>query len=111
VILTAPQGKAREVLIAPFSTSKLDHRHDRSCLVGKGDHPFLVRDSYVAYSYLEIVSANAIEGAVRSGEIEPHDMCSEKLHALICGGLLKSPHAAPKYKKFYEDSLARPERA
>lgn len=101
VILTNP-CPAQKLLLVPISS-----RHpkcDTSCLLGKGDHPFLKHDSFVFYARAGIYSATDIHQRILSSDITYRGLIEERVFGFICKGVLESPHLPPKFKKYYVDN-------
>jgi hypothetical protein len=103
VLLTDPVGEEREVLLASLSTAH--PRCDRSCILVPGDHPFIKRASYVAYSMARIEPADRLLRGVAESVFLVREPVSDKTMAYIIRGLLESRHTTAIVKRFYQMSL------
>jgi len=80
---------------------------DKTCLLGKGDHDFIVHDSFVFYAKADIYEdANIIYRVHKEKSITNKGLIDEKIFALICAGLLGSRYVRPLIKKYYEINKA-----
>lgn len=101
ICLTDPVGKDRETLLVSVSSVQPHVPHDRTCLLYPGDHPFVRRDSFVAYWHSRIETAEAISRGVKAGILVPQDILEQGVFARVCLGAEQSRHLAPRYKAFY----------
>lgn len=100
VVVTDPTSTTAEVLIVCVVSIPPTNLYDSSCTLFPGEHPFIVKHSYVAYRFSRIVAAAALEAKVASGEYIAKPLLDEKLMAEVISGLRDSPEATPKVKRF-----------
>lgn len=101
ICLTDPIGKARETLLVSVSSVQPNAPHDSTCVLYPGDHPFVRRDSFVAYWHSRIETADALTRGVKDGVLIPHDILESGVFARVCLGVEQSRHLAPRYRAFY----------
>ena len=93
VILTEPDHDGD--ILAVSLTSTIDK--DQTCVLHKGDHPFINRVSYVNYYRLEIVNERFFLSQAHNKD---EDMKDEIL-TNICDGLTISDFVEPQFIGFY----------
>lgn len=81
-------------------TGWTNHLCDGTTKLGKGDHPFLHKDSYVLYRKARVESSEAISKGVESGLFDCKDDISAQLVEKIMKGLCESIHTPKKVKKY-----------
>lgn len=102
IVLTDPTTTTGDVLIVcVVSIPPAAIGYDPSCTLFPGEHPFVLKDSYVAYRFTRIVSANILEAKVADGEYVAKPMLDEKPFEYVVGGLFDSPDVAPKFLSFF----------
>lgn len=101
IILTDPAPATGEVLIACVCSIPLSNLYDGSCTLFPGEHPFIVKHSYVDYRACRIVDAALLERKVAAHEFVAKPQLPEKRFADVLAGFEDSPHVAPKYKRFF----------
>ena len=75
---------------------------DRTCLLYPGDHPFIRKESYVAYRYMKVVNAqNLIDGVCSRSYVRMSRM-DEGVMARILRGVCSSRHTSRKFKEMFE---------
>ena len=80
--------------------------HDESCvLVRPGDHPFLVRESCIAYLYADLTTVAALERKL-GHELDPREPVPQRQLQRIQDGALASPDVAPNIKSAVRASRA-----
>lgn len=57
------------VLVVNISTVKENLVYEKTCILKKGEHPFVKQDSYVVYKQAVVWKVESIERRLRSGEI------------------------------------------
>jgi hypothetical protein len=67
-----------------------------------GDHPFIVHDSVIAYSYARIRTVEEIEIAVASGAARLREPVSPELLKRVCDGLIESDFTPNGIRNFYK---------
>ncbi len=103
ILLTQPQADGR-VLLTTVSSVPRGLPHDGTCLLYRGDHPFIRHDSYVFYARSRIEAQSALLNGVNQGVFEAREAMEETLFARVCQGLTASRFTAPAIKTFYEAS-------
>jgi hypothetical protein len=104
VVLNAPyceSGGVPSVAMVSFRSLAPDLPYDQTCLLNKGDHPFIKHPTWVDYGKARIEAAAAIERGVRSGILVQHDPLSEAVFRRITAGLCTSPMTPMKVSDFY----------
>ena len=81
-------------------TGWTNHLCDGTCKLGKGDHPFLYKDSYVLYRKARVETAETIAKGVESGLFECKEDISDEWVAKIMKGLCDSIHTPKKVKQY-----------
>lgn len=87
-------------LLVPICSIKPGRQHDRTCLLGVGDHDFLDRPSYVAYYRMLPYGISAIQRHLDAKFFKLRGSIGERVFALICDGVQKSQESAPRYQKY-----------
>ncbi len=85
--------------------SVIDPCPDQTCLLAPGDHPFIVRPSYLAYSQCRSEPASKLVAGVRSGEFQHKEQVSEDVFQRIVTGLMASPRSKPFAQNQYRDVM------
>jgi len=106
IVLNDPYGRDGEVLLASIRSVDPDSYYDSSCVLHKGDHPFLKHPSWVDYARLLLEHKVTVEKAVKAGIFKQHQVCPTETHARICHGLQKSTRVAPRFLAFYNEATA-----
>ena len=102
---SGPEGNHLFVVVLPFtnffgmqkqttilvSICSIVPKHDRTCELLPGDHPFITRPSYVAYSKARAYSEVDIQKHIASGFFSPKTAISAELLVRIKNGLIASP--------------------
>lgn len=107
IVITDPSATTGDVLIVCVNSipTVTSIGYDGSCTLFPGEHPFIERDSYVAYRFTKIRPAGLLEEKVLSGEFIAKPMLDEKYLNHIIDGLRESPDVAPKYLRFFESTF------
>ncbi|MYB58026.1 MAG: hypothetical protein F4X51_16675 [Gemmatimonadetes bacterium] len=74
-------------------------RQDTTTILKSGDHPFITRDSIIAYEYARIVSKSEALNMLKSGD--KREDLSESVLARIVAGLQKSKYTRFEVRDFY----------
>jgi hypothetical protein len=101
IILTPPSEG--EVVTASVTTKR--RNSERLVELHPGDHPFIVHDSVIAYSYTRIRTVEEIEIALASGAAKIREPVTPELLRRICSGLLDSDFTPNGVRSFYKDML------
>lgn len=89
VVMNDPAAHGGEAVIVNVSTQRLGA--ETTCVLGKGEHPFIEHDSYVRYQSARKVSVKNLEAAVKAGLLKPRTAASTALLAKIQAGAQASP--------------------
>lgn len=104
ILLTNPYadevGKKCVVMVS-VSSIRQGLPYDETCRLYVGDHPFLRRDSFVAYKLARIEESAKLLAGVKAGLFVPHDMMDSMIFARVCKGLEESRQTNPRILKFY----------
>lgn len=96
-ILTDPDRDGM-VLTVGFSTIR-DERHDGTCRLLPGDHPFVRVPSFCCYGHARMTAAAVLTRQVETGQALDRDPLSPELLRRLCDGLVRS--------RFTPDGLRR----
>jgi len=97
IVLTPPSEG--EVVTVSVTTKR---RHSETLVeLHPGDHPFIVHDSVIAYSYARIRTVEEIEIAVASGAARLHEPVSPEVLKRVCDGLIESDFTPYGIRNFY----------
>jgi hypothetical protein len=107
IVLNDPVGVDDEVLLVCICTIPSSQIYDGSCTLFPGEHPFVVKDSYVAYNFAQISKAEHVEKQVAGGKFIAKAPVDEKYFQYILEGLAESPRASLKVKKFLAATLGK----
>ena len=84
-------------------------RHiDRTCLLKKGDHYSIIRDSYIIYKWARCISTSheALQNLPLAIQSQGQDSyLSNDILIKICKGLLKSNSTDKKIKNYYRQAV------
>lgn len=108
IVVTDPTSTTGEVLIVCVVSipTPMTKGYDPSCTLFPGEHPFVVKDSFIAYRHTRIVSAGVLEEKVASGEYIAKQILGEKQFQYVIAGLHESPYVAPKFLHFFKATQA-----
>lgn len=95
-------GSAPQAVLVSFTSVKPELPYDGACVVHPGDHPFLVRDSYVYYRAPRIYPVREVEKRVNDGVWAAHQPCSATLLRRILGGFRKSDRLPRTYNEILD---------
>lgn len=101
VVLTDPVAATGEVLIVCVCSIPLSNLYDSSCTFFPGEHPFIVKDSYVDYHRCTLVSSASLEQKVANDEFIAKAPLDPKRFDDVLAGFADSPHVAPKFRRFF----------
>lgn len=107
ILLNDPAGEDQLVLIVSISTVKAGGRHDQTCLLYPGDHPFIQVPSFVMYGMSRLEPAKKLIKAVDQGIFVPKDPIDGGIFARICNGVLDSAFTATEFKVFFSKIWTR----
>jgi len=100
---------SEETLFAQVAIANLTSRRDpcdTSCIVARGEHPFVSEESIVAYNYARIVEVDEFHRRVKDGVYRIRDdALSAELLLRIQKAALESPHTIGKVTAAVEWTL------
>ncbi|MCL5098047.1 MAG: hypothetical protein M1608_11075 [Candidatus Omnitrophica bacterium] len=89
LVINNPPAHAGVALIVNVST--LRPNAETTCLVQKGEHPFIQHDSYVRYGSARSANVADLEKLVKAGRRKPHQAASRVLLEKVRAGATASP--------------------
>ncbi len=98
-------GKEPMALMACVTSIKVGVSHEDTCVLNKGDHPFMEHSSFIDYRFTRLEKAKFVETKVQSGEFIEKEPCSPDLIKRIIQGALKSRKINREHKKILEEIL------
>ena len=98
IILTDECPDGKHLLV---SVSSLRPKCDNSCLLGKGDHPFITRDSFISYAHADIYDARVIKERIKKGDITHRGQLESHIFGFVCAGVTISRLISPIKKNYY----------
>ena len=81
--------------------------YDDTCILTAGEHPFIVRDSYIYYEEMRIDSLLDIERGIKEKRFTKKEIISDALYFQILSGAFKSKKAARKYLRFIKNAITQ----
>lgn len=103
VLLNDPHGREQLVLIVSVSSIKPQGRHDQTCLLYPGDHPFIAVPSFVMYASARIEPASKIRKGVDQNVFIQKDPIDGGIFARICNGVSASAFTPRELKTFFAE--------
>lgn len=73
---------------------------DYGCLLYSGDHPFIVRESFVAYRHGRIVEAGKLLRGVKDGALAAREPFEEAIFARVLHGINSSRFISPDFRDY-----------
>jgi len=95
VVASAPRPAPDFRLLVPISSKKQGRFHDPACEIAAGEHPFIVKDSFVLYKEIQKRSASKIMACLQNGEFVLKEPIRDALLERILAGLKISDFTAP----------------
>ena len=81
---------AGEHLLLSITSVRQGIRHDPTCIVSAGEHPFILHDSYVAYRLAVVQSGERLARMVEGWVYKPKEDLSEELCERMLEGVARS---------------------
>lgn len=78
-----------------------DSTKDNTCILKKGDHPFIKRDSVIAYFDATETEVGSIKQAASMNAIIPQKPVHPEILKRIQQGATDSPHLDPELRKYF----------
>ena len=85
VIISDPTIDGKQVVVVNFTTSH--PKKERFCLIQAGEHPFVTRETCIAYNFAKITSLAKLIQNRDQGDITPQDPVSPVLLTRIRQGV------------------------
>jgi hypothetical protein len=104
VILTSPccdKSGVPSVAMVSFRSVDGDLPYDTTCVLEKGDHPFVKRPTWVDFGRANIFAVAKLENGIRTGQLIRYEPVSDALFKRVAEGLCTSPMTPPKIVAFY----------
>jgi hypothetical protein len=76
---------------------------DDTCILDKGEHPFITAKSYVLYRKCRIELCETLKDGVESGRLISRDPLDDQPFARVCGGILTSKQTPWKLKQAFKN--------
>ena len=96
LVINDPSAHARLALVVNLST--LRPNAETTCLVRRGEHPFIQHDSYVRYGSARKAKVVDLGKLVRAGRLKPHQIASKALLEKVRAGATASPLLAEELR-------------
>lgn len=90
------------VLMVNISSAHPSLQFDSTCVLSRGDHPYLVRDSFVYYRKAGIFRQDNVERSIIDGTFSTHAACAENVLQRILDGFGVSNEVRPVIRRFCE---------
>lgn len=103
IIVTPP--RAGEVVVVSVTTRR--EHSETLVILHPGDHPFLQRESVVAYRYSEIREVAMIETALRDGQALQREPIAPHLLKRIRDGLRDSEFTPNGVRQYFLETVGR----
>lgn len=87
-------------VIVPL-TSYVNDLCDGTCIVERGEHPFVRKKSYILYRKAEVREASVLIAGVAAKIMRPHDDMNAQTFLRIRNGICRSIHTPRKVKKYF----------
>ena len=103
VIISDPSHTVDRIVIVNLTSWRGLAGEDESCVLDKGDHPFVKHKTYVNYRDALIVEACKIENLHASGLLTHKEPVNDSILLRILEGAQISPFLKLKIRKFLEN--------
>jgi len=101
IVLTNESTEGTVLLVPMCSLTKFS---DKSCVLGKGDHPFIIRDSFIDYSKAQIQDTSTLVKKIQTKHILDQGLFSDQIMVFIYKGLFESNRTEPKILNYYNEN-------
>lgn len=98
MVISDPQKSRNEVLIVNLTTVQ-GSNVDTTCIVRRGEHPFVSRDSFVYYAEARCTREADLEALLIRKMLSESAILSAELLEKVTRGAVESPHTKKKYKE------------
>tara|TARA_R110002110_G_scaffold265044_2_gene480928 strand:+ start:1170 stop:1571 length:402 start_codon:yes stop_codon:yes gene_type:complete len=103
VILNDPCDEG-DCLLVMVSSIKANRKHDDTCILNVGDHPYITKPSFLLYRMAERVSSRHISKMVSKKYYEEKENISDVVLERIIEGLFDSDETRGKIIKYAQDT-------
>jgi hypothetical protein len=103
ILVTDPHQESQKVVMVNITT--LRSHSDRTVILRKGDHPYILHDSVVSYQDAQELSVVKIQAQIDRGWPQC-DSCSDELLKKVQAGLLASPFTKKSIKAICQQAWA-----
>ena len=103
IVLSCPCENPGHVAIANITSWKDGKSLDSSCILKRGDHPFVKHKSHVSYRQACVTTVTNLKKGLHSAVLQSHRQVSEELLARVQAGALKSPFCQEGIKRLLRD--------
>lgn len=87
-------------LVVSVSSVKDGLRHDSTCELGIGSHPFITKPSFILYARAERLRSNLLAKCVEGWVYTPRERLDDAVFERVCDGVEISPYT-PRWVKRY----------
>jgi len=101
-IVISPPGEGEVVTVSVTTRRK---RSETLVVLKPGDHPFITRESVIAYSYSRIRTVDDIETALQNGTAKKREPVAETLLKRVQAGLLDSDFTPNGVRQFFREVM------
>lgn len=106
IVLTDTCDQGNNLLV-PICSVRDKRPHDRTCLLGTGDHDFLRHNSFVFYAMMKIYSAGDIMKKVQAQYFSMRKPLDDPAFALVCAGIDNSDYSEPQFQRYYASRFTK----
>ncbi|MCK5226129.1 MAG: hypothetical protein KAQ89_05380 [Planctomycetes bacterium] len=103
IVISELTNSLEQVIIVNFTSCRDSGDIDQSCLLNKGEHPFLMHKTYVNYRDAQIPQICNLKKAEAAELITRKEPISKVLLAKILEGAKASPFLKFEFRKILED--------
>lgn len=100
-VISDTQQSVDEIVIVNFTSWR--ENGDKSCLLDKGDHPYIHHQTYINYRDAYVVTLAKLEELESKGLITRNETLKSSILARVREGAMVSPFAKLKIRKILED--------
>ena len=98
VITSVEENTGNFVMVGIESVHK---RSDRTTILHPNEHPFIKRDSAIAYRLADVYSLKWLQEKIESGNADKKEPMPLDVLKRICDGLLSSDQTRQRVREFY----------
>lgn len=81
--------------------------YDDTCILHIGDHPFIVKDSYIYYKEMRIESLLNIQRGIEEKRFIKKEIINDELYQRILTGAFQSRKSERKYLRFLKGAISQ----